>query len=56
MLEDNDQAIAYAHLMEAVEDWGKLLNVLFDAILPEEKPLLKSMAGHLDKTLEILEP
>lgn len=56
MLSDNETAHAYAHLMEAVEDWGKLLNVLYDAILPEEKPLLKSMAGHLDKALEILEP
>jgi len=56
MLSDNETAVAYAHLTEAVEDWGLLLTVLYDAILTEEKPILKSMAGHLDKALEILEP
>ena len=56
MLSDNETAIAYAHLTEAVEDWGKLLTGLYDAIPAEDKPILKSMAGHLDETLEILEP
>ena len=56
MLSDNETAHAYAHLLEAVEDWGMLLEGVYDAILPEEKPKLKSMAGHLDKALRILEP
>ena len=45
MLSDNNQAAAYAHLIEAIEDWGGLLNTIYDAILDEEKPLLKSMGG-----------
>lgn len=52
----NDQAVAFAHLTEAIEDWNSLLNVLFDCILPEEKPILKSMDKHLTETLRILEP
>jgi len=59
MLSDNDTAHAYAHLMEAVEDWGKLLNGLYDSFLPEERPLLRSMGSmrtHLNKALKMLEP
>jgi hypothetical protein len=52
----NDQAVAYAHLMSAIEDWNGLLNTLYDGILPEEKPMLDSMDGHLTKLVGLLEP
>ena len=56
MLEDNDQAVAYAHLMDAIDNWNSLLNTLYDCILPEEKPMLDSMDDNLTKLVEVLEP
>lgn len=56
MLKDNDQAIAYAHLIDAIEDWNSLLSTLYDCILPEEKPMLDSMDNHFTKLTETLEP
>ena len=55
MLDDNEQAIAYAHLTEAIEDWNSLLNVLYDAILAEEKPILNSMDKHLSAAIKVLD-
>ena len=55
MLSDNEQEVAYAHLLDAIEDWGGILNGVYDAILPEEKPMLISMSKHLDEVLEILD-
>ena len=55
MLDDNEQAIAYAHLTEAIEDWNSLLNVLYDAILAEEKPILNSMDKHLSEAIKVLD-
>jgi len=56
MLSDNKQAIVYAHLMDAIEAWGMLLDDLYDDLLPEEKLVVEKMGVHMGKATGILEP
>ena len=51
----NDQAHAYAHVSEALDELNALLNVMYD-IMPEENIAITTKMGeHLSAAMEILE-
>jgi len=56
MLEDNDQAIAYAFLLEAIDEVNTLLNVTEAGFNDEDWTLVKSMGKNLQGVKDVLEP
>lgn len=55
MLSNNKQAVAYAHVQEAIDNWDGLLNVIWDFMLPEETPIVEAIGEHMAKAKEILD-
>ena len=51
----NDQAHAYAHVSEALEELNALLNVMYDIMPEEDVAITTKMGKHLNAALEILE-
>jgi hypothetical protein len=56
MLSDNEQAIAYAHLLDGIETLGQMLNVVESGFLKEDWALLKKMGQQFQGCKETLEP
>jgi hypothetical protein len=55
MLSDDKQATAYAHVCTAIDDWDALLNTIWDALLPEDEHIVKSIGDQLHKAKEVLD-
>ena len=55
MLDDDKQAVAYAHVQEAIDNWESVLNVLYDTLLTEDIPNVKALGSHLVKAKEVLD-
>jgi len=55
MLSNNKQAVAYAHVQEAIDNWDGLLNVIWDFMLPEDTACVKAIGEHMAKAKEILD-
>ena len=55
MLDDDKQAVAYAHVQEAIDNWESVLNVLYDTLLTEDIPSVKALGSHLVKAKEVLD-
>jgi len=56
MLQDNDQAVAYAFLMEAIDEVNMLLNVTEGGFNDEDWALVGSMGRNLQGVKDLLEP
>lgn len=52
----NDQAVAYAHVVEASDKFGELLTVIWDALLREDMIIVKKIARQLAEAKKVLEP
>ena len=55
MLDDDKQAVAYAHVQEALDNWDSLLNVLYDTFLTEDMPSVKAIGLHMKRAKEALD-
>lgn len=55
MLNDDQQATAYAHVQEAIDNWESLLNVLYDTFLVEDLNSVKAIGLHMNKAKEMLD-
>ena len=55
MLDDDKQAVAYAHVQEAIDNWVSLLNVLYDTLLTEDMPSVKALGSQLERAKKVLE-
>ena len=53
---DNDTAIAYAHICDAITNWDSLLNVLYDTMLPEDMMYAEAIGKQLSAAKEALKP
>jgi len=56
MLDNNNQAIAYAHIQEAIDNWDSLLNILYDTFLDEDMQYVTAVGKHMEDAKKILEP
>ena len=54
MLDDDNQAEAYAHVSDALEELNSLLNVLYDSLLEEDITITTSIGEHLGKAKDVL--
>ena len=52
----NDQAHAYAHVSDAIDELNSLLNVIYDSLLDEDITITTKIGKHLSAAKEILEP
>ena len=56
MLSDNETAIAYAHLCEAIDKLNELLNVVEGGFLEVDWLITQELGTHLGAVRTILEP
>lgn len=55
MLSNDKQAVAYAHVQEAIDNWDSLLNVLYDTFLPEDMSYVKAIGLHMERAKGVLD-
>lgn len=56
MLSDNNTAIAYAHVCEAIANWDSLLNILYDTFVDDDMEYVEAVSIQLERAKEVLEP
>jgi len=55
MLDDDQQAHAYAHVSDALDELNSLLNTMFDGMLEEDIAITTLIGEHLGKAKGVLD-